>query len=143
MDLKSKLLTNWLQGGGAPQMPALGHRELEALEHLWKEGSLTALGLRERVGCAEVSVNTIQSTLERLHRKGLVDRKREGRAYHYLPTLTRADIVSRTLHDLARDVAGGDLAPIISGFVGFMANDDPEIEKRLMRLLGDSEQQGD
>lgn len=124
-------------------MPTLGHRELEALEFLWQEGSLTALELRERVGSAEISLNTIQSTLERLHRKGLVERRREGRAYHYVPTLTRADIVSRTLHDLAREVAGGDLAPIISGFVGFIANDDPEIEQKLRRLLEASDKRRD
>jgi predicted transcriptional regulator len=139
MDLKRNILSGWRREKRTQQMPALGPRELEALEHLWQEGSLTATQLRERIGIDQISLNTVQSTLERLHRKGIVDRRRERRAYHYLATLTRADIVSRTLHDLTRDVAGGDLAPIISGFVGFMAGDDADIEEKLMRLLEGSE----
>jgi|GEM_PF-3343373 len=59
-----------------------------------------------------------QHPLERLHRKGLVGRERQGRAYHYRAKLTRADIIRRTLHDLTRDVARGDLVPSIHPLAG-------------------------
>jgi predicted transcriptional regulator len=143
MDLKSSILANWLRDKRVQQMPALGPRELEALEYLWQQGTLTALQLRKQAGLDQVSLNTIQSTLERLHRKGLVGRERQGRAYHYRATLTRADIVRRTLHDLTRDVARGDLAPVISGFAEFMADGDPDIEAKLVRLFEAAERSRD
>lgn len=116
-------------------MPALGHRELEVLDHLWRSDRPSALELRERMQDADVSLNTIQSTLERLHRKGLVEREKDGRAFRYAAVVGRADIVRKVLNDLARDVGGGDLAPIVSGFAGFVAGGDPEVERELMALI--------
>jgi len=135
LDLKNNLFSHWLEGFRGIGMPALGHRELEVLDHLWEAERLSALELLERMVAAEVSLNTIQSTLERLHRKGLVEREKAGRAYRYVATLSRADIVRKVLNDLARDVGGGDLAPIVSGFAGFVAGDDPNVERELMALI--------
>lgn len=143
MDLKKHILRSWLQGVRGDPMPLLGPRELEALDHLWLSGGLSALELHERVGVADVSLNTIQSTVERLRGKGLVDRRKEGRAYRYVATLSRADVVRKVLNDLTRDVGGGDLAPIISGFVGLFADGDPAIEKEIMRLVRGPEQSHD
>ena len=143
MDLKKNLLTHWLEGFRESGMPALGHRELEVLDHLWEAGRLTALELRERMSTSDVSLNTIQSTLERLYRKRLVEREKAGRAYRYEAVLGRADIVRWVLNDLARDVGGGDLAPIVSGFAGFVAGDDPDVEKKLLDLIEASRQRRD
>ncbi|MCB1685087.1 MAG: BlaI/MecI/CopY family transcriptional regulator, partial [Pseudomonadales bacterium] len=96
-----------------------------------------------RTANAAVSLNTIQSTVERLRGKGLVERRKEGRAYRYAATLTRANVVEKALNDLTRDVGGGELAPIISGFVGLFAGGDPAIENEIMRLLESSEQPDD
>ncbi|MEZ5552328.1 MAG: BlaI/MecI/CopY family transcriptional regulator [Pseudomonadales bacterium] len=124
-------------------MPLLGPRELEILDRLWRDGSLSAQELQERTANAAVSLNTIQSTVERLRGKGLVERRKEGRAYRYAATLTRANVVEKALNDLTRDVGGGELAPIISGFVGLFAGGDPAIENEIMRLLESSEQPDD
>lgn len=124
-------------------MPLLGPRELEVLDRLWRHGSLSALELHERTGTAAVSLNTIQSTVERLRAKGLVERRKEGRAYRYAATLTRADVVRKVLKDLTRDVGGGDLVPIISGFVGLFAGGDPAVESEIIRLLDATERPHD
>jgi len=136
---RKKRLTSWFHGGRDDRLPELGPRETEAMDHLWRSGELTAQDLQCRIG-GEVSLNTIQSTLERLHRKGLVERRKHGRAFRYAATLTRAEVISRLLNDLARDVGGGDLASMISGFAGFVAGDDPDVEEELREIIRKSEQ---
>lgn len=134
MTLKDNILTSWLTRISSKRMPALGPRELDVLDQLWNNAALSAQQLHEKLA-ADLSLNTIQSTLERLHRKGLVKRAKKGRAFIYSASLSRSDIVSRVLNDLARDVGRGDLAPIISGFAEFMAAEDPKLDSRLRRVL--------
>lgn len=121
------------------RVPDLGAREIDALDRLWSSGQLSAQALLEQMGQTQLTLNTIQSTLERLHRKGLVLREKRGRAYQYTAALSRAQLISRLLRDVADEVGGGELAPMISGFVDFVAGDDPaietEIESELARLL--------
>jgi predicted transcriptional regulator len=144
MDLPHCLLTKWLYNRRTQKMPALGHRELEVLNHLWRDGSMTALALHEQIiAVEEVSLNTIQSTLERLRAKALVHRKKVGRAYFYTASLTRTDVVKRVLHDLVREVGAGDPAPIISGFAGFVGGNNPDFEEELRKLLDETDHKGE
>ncbi len=126
-------LSSWLKRS-APT-PTLGPRELDVLDALWQHDAVTAQQLHGIEKLQHVSLNTIQSTLERLRGKGLAERTKQGRAFYYRPTLTRAELISRVLKDLARDIGQGDLAPIISGFAEFVAADDPEMGKELLKLL--------
>lgn len=105
------------------------------LEQLWSAGPLSAQQIRDRLGPASVTLSTIQSTLERLHRKQLVHRAKSGRAFLYSAAIARSTLISRLLGDLAREVGGGKLAPIVSGFVEFAAGADPQMEARLRRAL--------
>ena len=139
MTLKDNIISTWFAGIRNRQMPALGPRELDVLDQLWRHASLSAQQLHEHLA-ADLSLNTVQSTLERLHRKGLVQRSKQGRAFFYSAGLTRSEVVSRVLNDLARDVGRGDLAPIVSGFAEFLAADDANIEQQLLRLLEPSQQ---
>lgn len=140
---KKMTLKSLLGGGRRSRMPELGPRETDALDHLWESGSLSAQELRQRIDSTTVSLNTIQSTLERLHRKGIVSRAKDGRLYRYSAALTRAELISRLLRDLAEDVGGGELAPMISGFADFVAGDDPDVEEKLTRLIQQSERRRD
>ena len=134
MALKDNIITNWLSGARGQQMPVLGPRELDVLDQLWQHADCSAQELHERLA-ADLSLNTVQSTLERLHRKGLAVRSKRGRAFYYSAALTRSDVVSRVLNALARDVGRGDLAPIISGFAEFLGDDGTQIEPQLLSLL--------
>ncbi len=131
-NLRNNLST--LLGRSAPT-PALGPRELEVLDALWQRKALTAQELHGLINLQRVSLNTIQSTLERLRGKGLIERAKSGRAFIYQPTLTRTELVSRMLKDLAQNIGQGDMAPIISGFAEFVAADDPEMGEKIIRAL--------
>ncbi|GAB3284313.1 hypothetical protein GCM10027297_25540 [Parahaliea aestuarii] len=99
-------------------MHALWHAESKS------EGAeaamLSAQQVLERMTAPTLALSTIQSTLERLCRKSLVARQKQARAYLYRPLLQRQDLISSLLHDISQDIAGGDVAPMVSGFMDYL-----------------------
>lgn len=120
-------LSHWL--GLSPsqtKLPDLGAREMSVLEILWASGSLTSHQVLEQLEPAALNLSTVQSTLERLHRKQLLERTKVGRAYVYSAAVTRANIISRLLHEIAENLADGDSAPMVSGFLEYLGEDNGE-----------------
>lgn len=120
-------LKNWLTAGRrSSRTPVLGERELAVLNALWeardqeRDGALSAQQVLDRMPGDALALSTIQSTLERLCRKSLVDRRKLARAYRYRPLLDRQELISSLLHDISREIAGGDIAPMVSGFVDYL-----------------------
>ncbi|WP_157976678.1 BlaI/MecI/CopY family transcriptional regulator [Parahaliea mediterranea] len=122
---------NWLAGRPRnSRTPALGERELAVMHALWQAEShasapeaamLSAQQVLERMAGEPLALSTIQSTLERLCRKALVARQKQARAYLYRPLLARQDLISSMLHDISQDIAGGDVAPMVSGFMDYLS----------------------
>jgi len=58
------------------------------LDTLWARGSGT---VRELVdgGCEDLAYTTVMTTLDRLFKKGFLTRSEEGRAFRYVPRLSR------------------------------------------------------
>jgi predicted transcriptional regulator len=130
-----KRLCEWLGANAAKRMPDLGERELDVLEVLWAGGHRSAQDVQHALNGSTVSLSTVQSTLERLHRKELLARKKDGRAYQYEALVTRSQLIGGLLRDLADDVAGGDIAPMLSGFLDYVASEAPELGPQVSRAL--------
>ncbi len=101
------------------------------LETLWQSPSATAQTVLEQLSDSNISLSTVQSTLERLHRKELVDRQKSGRAYIYSARLSRQNIISRLLRDIADSFSNGDTAPMVSGFLDYLADEDAQLSSSL------------
>jgi predicted transcriptional regulator len=137
MKLGSNMLGQWLGLARNERLPDLGERELAVLEVLWASGALPAQAVQSCMPGNPISLSTIQSTLERLFRKQLVVRSKQGRAYVYQAVVSRPQLIGGLLRDLARDVAGGELAPMVSGFLEYVAGENPELGPKLSRALDD------
>lgn len=103
--------------------PALGARELAVLDILWGASSLSAQQVLERMPGGDISLSTIQSTLERLQRKEIVQRDKRCRAFFYSARMTRGELIRLLFEDIAEEIAGGDMAPMVSGFMEFLGGD--------------------
>lgn len=112
------------KGLGHSRLPDLGTRELSVLEVLWEQDALTCQAALERLPDADLSLSTVQSTFERLHRKDLVTREKVGRCYVYRALVTRENIISRLMHDIAESLTDGDAAPMVSGFLDYLGESD-------------------
>jgi predicted transcriptional regulator len=76
----------------------LGPLEQRVLDVLWARGR----GARVRdlqPSFPSIAYTTLMTTLDRLHRKGMLDRVADGRAFAYRPRLTRAEAVLSFLVD--------------------------------------------
>jgi len=87
---------------------------------LWRLGAGTVEQVRSELPARyRGAYNTIQTVLNRLAERGLLEREREGRRFNYRPRLSEADYLSETIrHTLAGASLGARrsaLASIIAG----------------------------
>jgi predicted transcriptional regulator len=120
-----------------PPTPLLHELESEVMERLWSGGEASvrevtdALNKRARPPRAYTTYMTIMA---RLHKKGVLDRRREGKTDFYTPKLSREDYMAsraRTQVDQLVDEYG-DVA--LTHFARQVASLDPARRRALQRL---------
>lgn len=117
------------------KMPRLGELESSLLEHLWATSSATAKSAHETIGKSRgISLNTVQSTLDRLHRKGLLKRCKIGRAFQYSASVTRASLLAALVAEAAVRF-GEDRSAAMSALVDAAEQLDETALDELERLI--------
>jgi len=66
----------------------MGHLEMTVMEALWERGEGSVHDVVSRLD-RPLAYNTVMTTLDRLYKKGLLDRSKQDRAYFYAPRLSR------------------------------------------------------
>jgi predicted transcriptional regulator len=113
-------------------VPTLGALEIAVLRQIWASpGPLDAWEVLAGVGKRRISLSTVQSTLERLHRKALLVRIKVRRAYRYSPAVSQARLIGLLINDLSQRLAEGEFEPVISGFVELVGDAKPELLAQL------------
>jgi predicted transcriptional regulator len=114
----------------------IGELEKAVLEHLWSVGSAHAKAVHSTIGIQRgITLSTIQSTLERLHDKELLSRRKVSHAYVYVPKVQREELMGRIIEDVMAAFADGKSQPMLSAFVDFAARVDEKNLDRLERLI--------
>ena len=118
------------------RLRALGPLELAVLEHLWTAGVADVSQVHRTLGRSrEVRLNTIGSTLQRLHRKGLVRRSRVSRAYHYRCAMTRGAFFAQRMLEVVGGAHALSDSTLLEAFVDAVAAADPSVLDRLSSLI--------
>jgi predicted transcriptional regulator len=89
-------------GGGS----ALGPLERRLLDLLWAQANAATVGHIHRA-LPGLAYTTIMTTLDRLYRKGLLLRDREGRAFAYAPRYSRGELLTELISGHIADLLGG------------------------------------
>ena len=114
----------------------LGALELNVLEYIWRCGRGDAKGIYQHLhGRRRIALSTVQSTLDRLFRKGLLARKKVSHAYLYEPAVTRQALIAEMIRDVITDLADGSLEPAVSGFIDLADDTDEETLERLEQMI--------
>jgi len=79
----------------------LGQREREIMSILLKQGSATVQQVSERLSTV-LAYTTVMTTLDRLFKKGFLQRRKSDRAYIYSATLTSREIEDQRAAGLVR-----------------------------------------
>ena len=124
-----------------PVPPPLHELEAEVMEELWKSGEAPVRAvmdaLNEGTG-KQRAYTTYMTIMARLHKKGLLTRRREGKTDFYAPSQDREQYMAlRARAEVEGLVAQyGDVA--LSNFAAQMAGLDPARRRALQRLARDS-----
>jgi BlaI family transcriptional regulator, penicillinase repressor len=89
--------------------------ELDCMNTLWPVGEATVREIRDLLAARRArAYTTIMTIMDRLARKGVVERRKAGRAYIYRPKLSAADARSQALALVVENFFGGSKAALLA-----------------------------
>jgi predicted transcriptional regulator len=116
-----------------------GFGDLEAviMQLVWDRGSPVTVrelfdGMRQE---RAIAYTTVMSTMDNLHRKGWLDRVKEGKAYRYAATASREEYSARLMSEALAD--GGNAEAVLTHFVAEMDGGDSELLRAVIRRLSE------
>ncbi len=120
----------------------MGELEQAVLEALWDleasagDGSGGASGrqVHDRLAGRDLAYTTVMTVLDRLSRKDVVVRERDGRAFRYSARLTRAAMTAELMHE-ALGGTGPDRDQALVSFVGEASAEDLAALRRALADL--------
>jgi predicted transcriptional regulator len=118
-----------------------GALELRVLEAMWRrDGEAAVRDLQPEFPAA--AYTTLMTTMDRLHRKGVLERRKVGRAFVYRCISSRealeSVLVTRALQPLLQ---GATAEPILSFFVEEVSRQDDRLLDELERLVREKRRQ--
>jgi predicted transcriptional regulator len=125
------------RGRRAEPPPALHELESEVMEQLWGSGESTVRDVMQAINKqtrTERAYTTFMTVMARLHKKGVLARRRDGKTDYYAPVYDRDEYMAlRAAAEVDHLVTQyGDAA--LSHFARQMANLDPARRRALERL---------
>jgi len=129
----------WLRGTRDPLRAALGRLERAVMDTIWRGGDFSVRDVQGRLA-KPVAYTTVMTTLDRLFKKGLVLRRREGRAFVYTAALERHELEATMTASLLNGMlstGSGAARPFLSNLVDVVGDRDDELLDELERLVHD------
>jgi predicted transcriptional regulator len=122
---------------------ALGKLERQVLEEAWHRGEVSVrevfVSFNERV-----AYTTLMTTLDRLFKKRLLERRKDGRAFLYSPSVSPEEFELGIRQDVIDGLLGHGVAgvePVLACIVDTVSARDRELLDELDRLVKEKKRQ--
>jgi predicted transcriptional regulator len=115
----------------------LGTLEREVMRVAWSQQEISVREACERLG-SSVAYTTVMTTMDRLFKKGLLARRKSGRAFIYHAVATRHELEGAITTELMEDLlrrSGSEPLPILSSLVDALSGRDRVLLDELERLV--------
>jgi predicted transcriptional regulator len=125
------------QSGSAGSAPErLGSLESVLMERLWFLGETSVRDLHDEFA-SRLAYTTIMTTVDRLYKKGLLRRRKAGKAYLYVPAFDQRQYRERLAqHWIGMALRHGSHSQaVLSSFVDAVSERDQQMLDRLDRLV--------
>ena len=100
-------------------LPRISDAEIDVMEIVWNDNPIGTNEITDRLtGDGERSPKTIQTLIRRLVDKGALSAEKRGRQFYYTPAIDRDDFIDNQKKRFADRFFGGDVALLVSSFVG-------------------------
>lgn len=129
----------WLKrqlGGSAVSLGQLGSLESALMKRMWRRGEISVRELHAEFESRR-AYTTVMTTMDRLYKKGLLKRRKVGKAYIYVPALTEQEYQEQLTHHLLGMVLNEDRnsEAVLSHFVDVVSRADEQMLERLDQLV--------
>jgi predicted transcriptional regulator len=113
------------------------------MDAVWTLGAEATVQDVRRALAGTAAYTTVMTTMERLHRKGYLVRRRSGRAFLYAAATTRDGVMRRrTRHLIGTLLSGGAAEPVLSCLVDAVSEQDRLLLDRLEDLVRRKREEG-
>lgn len=105
------------------------------MDQVWSsDGAVTVRDVFvELAAQRDIAYTTVMSTMDNLHRKGWLERERDGKAYRYWAAMTREQRSAALMRDAFH--AGGDTDLVLTFFLDQMNADESERLRAALRKV--------
>lgn len=115
---------------------ALGSLEITILEYLWKNGAAEVKTVFAGIASnRKTSINTVQSAMERLFRKGFLEREKVSHAYVYKASISHPEIISKVIGDILGSFPSSTADNYLLAFVDYAADIDEDSLDALEEMI--------
>lgn len=115
---------------GDPGRRGSGELEAEVLAALQRaDAALTPGEVKDLIG-GDLAYTTVVTILSRLHAKGVLDRHKAGRAYHYAPVSDQPGLAARRMTRVLDEE--NDRAAVLARFVSSLSESDEDLLRRML-----------
>ncbi|WP_281275827.1 BlaI/MecI/CopY family transcriptional regulator [Thermomonospora umbrina] len=116
-------------------MKGLGELERTVMEILWaRDGAATARDVsRALAGDRDLAHTTVMTVLDRLAKKGFLERERDGRAWRYRPVASREGYVAELMLGALNETGDRDAA--LAHFVRSVSVDEIAVLRQALEDL--------
>ena len=118
-------------------MDSLGELEQKAMREIWRGGEMSVGAICECFGNT-YAYTTLMTTLDRLYKKGLLSRRKEGRAFLYTSVYSLQEMergVARDVISNLLDASLGKAEPVLACIVDSVSERDTQLLDELERLV--------
>lgn len=103
---------------------------------VWKHAPVTAREVCDRMtGRWERAYTTVMTTMDRLYRKGVLRREKDGLAWRYDPVLGALEFAKAVADSLAGRILSANQDTALNAFVDAAASIDESLLHRLRQLI--------
>ncbi|HKP45193.1 MAG TPA: BlaI/MecI/CopY family transcriptional regulator [Pyrinomonadaceae bacterium] len=118
-------------------LEALGKLEREVLDEVWERGEVSVRDVYQAFD-ERVAYTTLMTTLDRLFKKRLLTRRKDSRAFVYLPAFSRAELDQGIREDVIDGLLGHGaeaIQPVLACIVDTVSERDRQLLDELDRLI--------
>ena len=124
-----------------PPVAPLGVLETQVMEAVWRQGGELRVRDVHSGFLGRLAYTTVMTTMDRLFKKGLLDRRKEGRAFAYSARISRRQLVLDAGAGFIRNLLESEGEPALSFLVDAVTERDRELLDRLEHLVREKKRQ--
>ena len=124
-------------------LPALGKLERKVMQLAWRRGTVSVREVYDELS-GRIAYTTLMTTLDRLYKKGLLAREKDGRAFVYAPRVSPEEFERGIAQDVLDALLGRSqdaVEPVLACIVDAVSEHDRELLDELERLVREKRRQ--